>query len=125
MPTNIGIQQEPCSDTTLDIIAQGRNLIDSGLKSKLWNTEEALQKRAYRKCYSVLLHTQLAGLGGERQLYYFNCLRCADYIEQCEDGRLRSHYCNGRLCSICQAIRTAKAIRLTHVGGGGGERKID
>ncbi|MCB9214456.1 MAG: protein rep [Ignavibacteria bacterium] len=58
----------------------------------------------------MLLHTQLAGLGGERQLYYFNCLRCADYIEQCEDGRLRSHYCNGRLCSICQAIRTAKAI---------------
>ena len=33
-----------------------------------------------------------------------------EHIEQSEDGQLRTHYCNGRLCPICHGIRTAKAF---------------
>lgn len=111
MPTKIGNERETCSDTIyLDSLAQGWNLPESVLQSAIQNTREALQKRAFRKKYSVPLHVNLAELRNEREQYYRNSIYCAERIEQGVDGRLRTHYCNGRLCPICQAIRTAKGI---------------
>ncbi|MCB0712675.1 MAG: protein rep [Ignavibacteriae bacterium] len=80
------------------------------LQSTIQDTRKALQRRAFRKKYSVPLHVNLAELRNEREQYYRNGIYCAERIEQGVDGRLRTHYCNGRLCPICQAIRTAKGI---------------
>ena len=111
MPTNIGNSTGKRSDTIyLDSLAQGQNLPESALKSTMQDTREALQRRAFRKQYSVPLHVNLAELRNEREQYYRNSIYCTDNIEQDENGRLRTHYCNGRLCPICQAIRTAKAM---------------
>ena len=100
-----------CSHTViLDSLVQSEKYRDFGKGTTVQDTIKRLQKRAGRKYFSIPVHIRLAELCNDREQYYRNCIYCASTLIQEADGRIRTSYCNGRLCPICQAIRTAKAM---------------
>jgi len=72
-----------------------------------------INKRAKRKGFSVALAKAMIKQAEEEKSpmlrSYYNALHCCDTLHE-EDGKLISKYCKTRICVICGAIRTAKAI---------------
>lgn len=94
----------------LDSLAQSGKRPEFRPESTVQYVVTRLQKRAGRKHFSRPYHIRLAELRNEREQYYRNAVYCAETLVQEPDGRIRTTYCNGRLCPVCQAIRTAKAM---------------
>lgn len=111
MPTGKPYGTQPRPDTiTLDSLAQSGKRPEFASESTVQYAITRLQKRAGRKHFSRPYHIRLAELRNEREQYYRNAIYCAETLVQEPDGRIRTNYCNGRLCPVCHAIRTAKAM---------------
>ena len=72
-----------------------------------------IDKRAKRKGFSVALAKAMINQATEEKSpmlrSYYNALHCCDTLHESE-GKLITKYCKTRICVICGAIRTAKAI---------------
>ena len=95
---------------SLDSLAQVRKRGYNDTEATIQETLNRWQRNAERKGVSLPIHVALAELRNERESYYRNCIYCAGTLVIKPDGKIRANYCNGRLCPICQAIRTAKAM---------------
>ena len=75
--------------------------------------QKIIDKRAKRKGFSVALAKSMIDYAKKSKSYmlptYYHALGCCDTLMQ-SDGKLKTKYCKTRICVICGAIRTAKAI---------------
>lgn len=75
--------------------------------------QKLISKRAKRKGFSVVLAKKMIEYAKEKKSYmlstYYRALSCCDTLVQ-EAGKLTTKYCKTRICVVCGAIRTAKAI---------------
>lgn len=90
----------------LDTLAQLRTGCDY---QALTEDKENWQKRAKAKAVSDALTFKLVDLDSPLKSYYWNAYWCSRVVVQ-EDNKLTAKYCNTRHCSVCNRIRTAKAI---------------
>ncbi len=101
---------------SLDKIAQLRNGqflkgIQNGHKSNKVQKEskQQLYKKTNRKFFTRVLARQLMKLDSKLKNQYRHAYECNDRLYQ-EGQRLTSRYCNSRICTVCNNIRTAKLI---------------
>lgn len=66
-------------------------------------------KKTRAKLIGTWINAPLADLRSKNEKYYRRALYCCHVLKQNEKS-LSSTYCNGRTCSICNGIRTAKYI---------------
>jgi len=75
--------------------------------------QKIIAKRAKRKGFSVALAKSMIDYAKKSKSHmlptYYHALGCCDTLMQA-DGKLKTKYCKTRICVICGAIRTAKAI---------------
>lgn len=79
---------------------------------------QALKKKARRKYFTQGFVKPLLKLDSPLHKQYQRAHDCADAV-RVEGGRTRTHYCNSRVCNVCNGIRTAKAMKgyMTHFEG--------
>lgn len=75
--------------------------------------QKIIDRRAKRKGFSVALAKSMIDYAKKSKSHmlrtYYHALNCCDTLIQ-SDGKLKAKYCKTRICVICGAIRTAKAI---------------
>jgi hypothetical protein len=79
---------------------------------------QALTKKARRKYFTQGFVKPLLELDSPLHKQYQRAHDCANAV-RVEEGRTRTHYCNSRVCNVCNGIRTAKAMKgyMTHFEG--------
>ncbi len=86
-----------------------------GEKGTKPSPQKIIDKRAKRKGFSAVLAKKMIQYGEENDSpmlkTYYNALSCCDTLIQ-EDGKLVTQHCKSRICVVCGAIRTAKAIDM-------------
>lgn len=93
----------------LDKLAQLRHRSVSDSYKPTDDGKNRILKRAKSKYITNALALKLALLHSPLEKYYWHAWRCNDTLLQ--DGKkLVGHYCNSRICHICNRIRTAKMI---------------
>jgi hypothetical protein len=79
------------------------------------SSQKIIDKRSKRKGFSVALAKSMIEYAKKNKSYmlhtYYRALNCCDTLIQA-DGKLKTKYCKTRICVICGAIRTAKAIEV-------------
>lgn len=78
-------------------------------KTTIVNDKQKLLRKARSKYFTTKLALPLADLKNSREKYYRNSYYCNQIIVQ-EAKKFTSHYCNTRICNVCNRIRTAKLI---------------
>jgi hypothetical protein len=68
-----------------------------------------LKKRARSKYFTQGFVRPLLELDSPLNKQYKRAYNCAEVV-RVESGKTRTHYCNSRVCNVCNRIRTAKAI---------------
>lgn len=83
-------------------------------RSEKPSAQKIIDKRAKRKGFSVVLAKAMIEYGKKSKSpmlgTYYRALGCSDTLIQ-EDGKLHTKYCKSRICVVCGAIRTAKAMK--------------
>ena len=78
------------------------------------SAQKIIDKRAKRKGFSVVLAKSMIEYAKKSKSpmlgTYYRALGCSDTLIQ-EDGKLHAQYCKSRICVVCGAIRTAKAMK--------------
>ena len=75
-----------------------------------------LQKRARSKWFTsqivtpLILHTQYIEKDEQFRKYFSNAFYCSHILTQ-RDKKVKTKYCNTRICNQCNRIRTAKLIK--------------
>ena len=89
--------------TSLDTLAQ---LTQSNLKKGV----QTLTSRALSKVITSKYLYPLIDLESELNDSYWDTWWCVEQLNQSEDGKITSKYCNNRWCLVCNRIRTGKMI---------------
>ena len=89
--------------TSLDTLAQ---LNQSDLKKGV----QTLTSRALSKVITGKYLYPLIDLKSELCHSYWNTWHCVEQLNQSEDGKITSKYCNNRWCLVCNRIRTGKMV---------------
>lgn len=93
------------SKHNLDTLAQ----LGKPYESKISDSKTKFQKAARRKRLTNATAYKLVQLDSPLKKSYINSFYCNEAILQ-EGAKASRKYCNNRWCSLCNAIRTAKAI---------------
>ena len=70
---------------------------------------KSLKKRARSKWYTTAISGRLLYLDSPLHKYYQSAFYCSHILKQ-EGKKVTAHYCNTRICHICNRIRTAKLM---------------
>lgn len=100
-------ERDAAVGASLDTLAQlSHSVLDYTERQARTGT---LVKRARAKFFSTCIATALAELRSPLERSYRNAIYCAGELRQ-EGERLTATYCGTRWCSVCNRIRTARAI---------------
>lgn len=106
---NITVTDTGSSPLLLDKLAQLRQGLKSGGYNPTDNGKIRILNRAKSKYITNGLALALVNLHSPLEKYYWGAYHCNDTILQ-QHKTLTTHYCNSRICHICNRIRTAKLI---------------
>ncbi len=70
---------------------------------------KSLKKRARSKWYTMAITSRLLYQNSPLHKYYQSAFYCSHILKQ-EGKKITAHYCNTRICHICNRIRTAKLM---------------
>lgn len=95
----------PPEGVALDTLANRRNFGPDDPSAEL----AKLVARARSKYHGFPFMVALAELRSDLEKSYRNSIYCVSLIEQ-NDGKLETHYCGNRWCTVCNRIRMGKNI---------------
>jgi len=93
---------------TLAQLGQRQSSISRATDSQ--QATETLRKRARAEFFSTPLAINLAKLRSSLEASYRNTVYCSAVLTQ-EHGKIIGSYCGNRWCSVCNRIRTARAMQ--------------